>query len=111
MPAGGWLTPTLDNLVAIDGLLEPRPARPSWPPWTRWPAPPTPVTPASGSQRTADALTELAHRHLEAGLLPTVGGGRPQLAVILDLNRLHHPTGGLGGDTGWAGRPSGCPDC
>ena len=35
---GRWLTATLDGMVALDGLLSPRPARACWPPWSRWPA-------------------------------------------------------------------------
>src|SRR5918999_4934237 len=77
---GLWLTPTLDQLVAVDGLLEPEAgqivlaaleplARPADAGDTR-----------SGSQRTADALTELARRALEGGRLPQTGGVRPQLA-------------------------------
>jgi hypothetical protein len=39
---GLWLSSTWDGMVAVDGLLEPSPARP-WPrPWSRWPAPPMP---------------------------------------------------------------------
>ena len=72
-----WLSPTLDGMVAIDGLLEPEAgttvlaaleplARPAEAGDTR-----------SGSQRNADALTELARRALEAGRLPKAGGVRP----------------------------------
>jgi len=63
-----------------------------------------------GGQRTADALTELARRALEAGRLPQAGGVRPQLLVTVDLNRLLGHPGALGGDLGWAGPldPQGC---
>jgi hypothetical protein len=57
----------------------------------------------SGSQRTADALTELARRNLEAGRLPTTGGVRPQLSVVVDLHSLLGRPGSLGGELGWAG--------
>jgi len=55
----------------------------------------------TGGQRTADALHELARRSLEAGQLPTTGGVRPQLSVIVDLHSL---TDGPGGwvAAGWA---------
>src|SRR5688572_5713708 len=43
---GLWLTPTLDQLVAVDGSWNRRPARSCWPPWSRWPARPRPATPA-----------------------------------------------------------------
>ena len=102
---GVWLTPTLDRLVAIDGLLEPEAgqivlaaleplARPADAHDTR-----------SGSQRTADALTELARRALEGGQLPRTGGVRPQLSVIVDLNSLLGPR--RPGRPGWGGRRGG----
>jgi hypothetical protein len=59
--------------------------------------------PRSGSQRTADALTELVRRHLEAGRLPMTGGVRPQLSVVVDLDSLLGHPGSLGGELGWAG--------
>ena len=31
---GLWLSPTLDNMVAVDGLLEPEAGQTCWPPWT-----------------------------------------------------------------------------
>lgn len=37
----------------------------------------------TAAQRRADALVELARRHLSAGDLPTVGGQRPQVGVLL----------------------------
>jgi hypothetical protein len=42
--AVGWGWPPRGGMVAVDGWLEPRPARPWWPPWSRWPAPPVPAT-------------------------------------------------------------------
>ena len=100
---GLWVSPTLEGMVALDGLLEAEAgqivlaaleplARPADAHDTR-----------SGSQRRADALTELARRNLEAGQLPQSGGVRPQLTVTVDLDSLvgRHP--GLGGDAGWVG--------
>lgn len=40
------------------------------------------------TQRRADALAELARRHLIAGTLPTVGGVRPQIGVLLHPQTL-----------------------
>src|SRR5215213_7797503 len=99
---GVWLTPTIDALVAVHGLmdaeagqtlvaaLEPL-ARPADHHDTR-----------SGGQRTADALAELARRALEAGRLPKTGGVRPQLQVVVDLHSLVGDGCGIGGDGGWA---------
>jgi hypothetical protein len=64
----------------------------------------------TGSQRTADALTELARRALEAGGLPKTGGVRPQLLVMVDHDTLAGRPGGVGGELGWAGplEPEAC---
>jgi uncharacterized protein DUF222 len=64
-------------------------------------APPAEGDERSSAQRRADALAELARRPLAAGELPTVGGQRPQVGVLLypqalspkalaTLARLHH---------------------
>jgi hypothetical protein len=53
----------------------------------------------SGAQRWADALAELARRHLEGGRLPQVGGVRPQLLVTVELDSLL----GRPGCAGWGG--------
>ncbi len=64
----------------------------------------------SGVQRRADALTELARRHLEGGRLPQTGGIRPQLLVSVDLDSLLGHPSAIGGAAGWAGplEPEAC---
>jgi hypothetical protein len=49
---GLWLAPTWEGMVAVGGLLDPRPARVCWPPWSPWPAPPAPTTTAAGISAT-----------------------------------------------------------
>jgi Domain of unknown function (DUF222) len=99
---GLWLASTLDDMVAVNGMLEAEAghivlaaleplARPSDAGDTR-----------SSDQRNADALTELARRSLEGGQLPRVGGVRPQLLVTTDIYSLAGRPGGLGGALGWA---------
>ena len=100
---GLWLSPTLDNMVAIDGLLEPEAGQTVLAALEPLARPDDADDPRQGWQRTADALTELARRALEGGRLPQTGGVRPQLLVTVDLDSLlGHPCG-LGGDRGWAG--------
>jgi hypothetical protein len=107
---GLWLSPTWQGMVAVGGLLEAEAgatvlaaleplARPSGAGDER-----------SGSQRNADALTELARRSLEGGWLPKAGGVRPQLLVTVDLDSLLGRPGAVGGDLGWVGSldPEGC---
>jgi Domain of unknown function (DUF222)/HNH endonuclease len=96
---GLWLSPTLDNLVAIDGLLEPEAGQTLLAALEPLARPATAHDTRSGGQRRADALTELARRSLEGGQLPRSGGVRPQLTVIVDLDSLVGGPGGRGGDT------------
>jgi Domain of unknown function (DUF222)/HNH endonuclease len=108
---GLWLAPTLDGMVAVDGWLEPEAGaivRAALEPLAR---PAAAEDARLGGQRTADALAEVCRRALEGGWLPRVGGVRPQLLVMVDLDSLHGPggpggpggLGRLGGDLGWAG--------
>jgi Domain of unknown function (DUF222) len=103
---GVWLTPTYDQLVAIDGLLEPEAGQIVLAALEPLARPADAHDARSGSQRTADALTELARRALEGGRLPQTGGVRPQLSVMVDLTSLlsHHPDnpGRRGGEVGGA---------
>src|SRR5918995_28508 len=100
---GLWLAPTFEGMVAVDGPLEPEAGQlliSALEPLAR----PADATDArSGSQRHADALTELARRHLEAGRLPQAGGVRPQLTVTVDLDSLLGRPDAVGGEVGWAG--------
>jgi Domain of unknown function (DUF222) len=101
---GLWLSPTFDNMVAVEGLLEPESGQLLQAALEPLARPADAQDARSGSQRTADALTELARRHLESGHLPKVGGVRPQLAVVVDLDSLlSRPGSGVGGEAGWAG--------
>jgi Domain of unknown function (DUF222)/HNH endonuclease len=100
---GLWLSPTLDNMVAIDGLLDPEAGQTVLAALEPLARPADADDPRLGGQRTADALAELARRALEGGRLPKVGGVRPQLLVSVDLDSLAGHPGGVGGDLGWAG--------
>jgi hypothetical protein len=100
---GVWLTPTLDGMVAVDGLLEPEAGQSVLAALEPLARPADAEDGRSGSQRTADALAELARRTLEAGWLPRTGGVRPQLAVVVELDSLLGHPGSVGGELGWAG--------
>ena len=99
---GLWLSPTIDGMVALDGLLDPEAGQTVLAALEPLARPTNADDERSGGQRRADALTELARRTLEAGQLPQTGGVRPQLTVTVDLDSLLGP-GGLGGEAGGAG--------
>ena len=96
---GLWTSPTLDGMVALDGLLDPEAGQILLSALEPLARPATANDVRSGGQRQADALCELARRSLEAGRLPQTGGVRPQLTVIVDLDSLQRGPGGLGGHT------------
>jgi hypothetical protein len=100
---GLWLAPTFEGMVAVDGLLEPEAGQTLLAALEPLARPDSAQDARSGSQRNADALTELARRSLEAGRLPQSGGVRPQLSVIVDLDSLLGHPGAVGGEVGWAG--------
>jgi hypothetical protein len=99
---GLWLSPTLDGMVAIDGLLEAEAGHTVLAALEPLACPAEAHDRRLGGQRTADALTELARRALEGGRLPKTGGVRPQLLVTVDLDSLAGRPGGTGGALGWA---------
>src|SRR5918995_1874707 len=100
---GLWLAPTFEGMVAVDGLLEPEAGQTLLAALEPLARPADATDSRSGSQRQADALSELARRHLEGGRLPQAGGVRPQLMVTVDLDSLLGHPGALGGETGWVG--------
>jgi Domain of unknown function (DUF222) len=65
-------------MVAIDGLLEPEAGETLLTALEPLARPATAEDERSGSQRRADALTELARRALEGGRLPNSGGSAPR---------------------------------
>jgi hypothetical protein len=101
---GLWVSPTLAGMVAIDGLLEPEAGETLLTALEPLARPASAEDDRSGSQRRADALTELARRALEGGRLPTSGGFRPQLTVTVELASLLGQQPGLpGAEGGWVG--------
>jgi Domain of unknown function (DUF222)/HNH endonuclease len=106
---GVWVSATWAGMVALQGLLDPEAGQTLLAALEPLARPANAQDDRSGGQRRADALTELARRHLEGGRLPQSGGVRPQLLVTVDLHSLLGP-GGLGGETGgaWPLDPEAC---
>ena len=74
---GLWLAPTFEGMVAVDGLLEPEAGQTLLAALEPLARPADAHDARSGSQRNADALAELARRHLEGGRLPRPVGCGP----------------------------------
>src|SRR5918994_4015849 len=66
---GVWLAPTFEGMVAVDGLLEPEAGQTLLAALEPLARPADATDSRSSSQRNADALCELARRHLEGGRL------------------------------------------
>jgi len=62
---------------------------------------PSPGDDRSAPQRRADALVDLARRALDAGTLPTLGGQRPHLTVVVEGRALGEGRGA--GTLPWTG--------
>jgi hypothetical protein len=107
---GLWLAPTVEGMVALDGLLEAEAGQTLLAALEPLARPADASDARSGRQRRADALTELARRSLESGRLPQTGGVRPQLTVTVDLDSLLGRPGAVGGEVGGSGplEPAGC---
>jgi Domain of unknown function (DUF222)/HNH endonuclease len=100
---GLWVSPTLAGMVAIDGLLDPEAGETLLAALDPLAQPTSAEDARSGSQRRADALTELARRALEGGRLPHSGGVRPQVIVTVELDSLLGQPGSPGGTGAWTG--------
>lgn len=74
---GLWLAPTLDGMVAVDGLLEPEAGQVLVAALEPLARPADAEDARSGGQRRADALAELARRGLEGGGCPRPVGSGP----------------------------------
>jgi hypothetical protein len=100
---GVWVASTWEGMVAVQGLLEAEAGQTLMAALDPLARPTNAHDTRNGSQRRADALTELARRNLEGGRLPQSGGVRPQLLVTVDLHTLLGRPGAVGGDLGGVG--------
>ncbi len=96
------LSPGLDGLIAIDGLLDAEAGALVLSAITALSGP-LPGETRSPAQRRADALTELAQRAMDAGSLPESGGERAHVNLVVDLVTLEGRTGARAADLDWSG--------
>lgn len=96
------LSPTWQGMVALDGMLDPE-AGARLITAINALAAPRPGDTRSAAQRRADALVEMADRHLAGGDLPQTGGERPHVNVVIPFETLLQRTGARGADLDWVG--------
>ena len=77
-----------DGMVAIRGLLDPDGGAAVLEALDSLMRPPGPDDLRTPGQRRADALVDLARRALAQGDLPTVGGMRPQVGILITPETL-----------------------
>src|SRR5215475_720175 len=83
---------TLGGVVALDGTLDPEGGALLLAALQPLAAPTGEEDRRTPRQRRADALVELARRQLDHGDLPTTGGERPHMTVLVPLDTLlRHP--------------------
>src|SRR5215475_12565071 len=85
---------TLGGMVAVDGMLDPEGGALLLAALQPLAAPTGDGDRRTPRQRRADALVELARRQLDRGDLPTTGGERPHMTVLVPLDTLllRHPS-------------------
>jgi hypothetical protein len=77
-----------DGMVLVRGQLDPEGGAALRTAIDALTGPPAPGDARTPAQRRADALVELTRRALAAGDLPTTGGARPQLAILVTPDAL-----------------------
>jgi Domain of unknown function (DUF222)/HNH endonuclease len=104
---------TFDDTVAVNGLLDPEGGELLLTALAALSSRSGPDDQRSPGQRRADALVELSRRQLDHGDLPSLGGERPHLTVLVPVTALTaepaasgRASCGLGAPTHTAGRTS-----
>jgi hypothetical protein len=98
-----WLAPTLEGMVAVDGLLDAEAGETLLTALEPLARPSTAEDERTATQRRADALTELARCQLAGGRLPQSGRVRPQVTVTIQLASLLGQPGLPSGEGAWMG--------
>ena len=81
-----------DGMVLVRGQLDPEGGAAVMAAIDAMSAPPAQGDPRTPAQRRADAMVELARQALREGRLPTVGGVRPQIGILLGPEALRRGT-------------------
>jgi hypothetical protein len=97
-----YLSQTYDGIFRLDGQLDADGGAAVQTVLDALIGPPAPDDNRTGSQCRADALVELARRHLDGGQLPQVGGQKPHLMVTVDMATLAKAPGSPAAELEWA---------
>jgi hypothetical protein len=81
-------SPTLDGMVAVDGLLDPEGGAVFLAAVRGYGTPFGPADRRSAGQRRADAAVEVIRAGLDAAALPETGGEKPHVALTVDVGRF-----------------------
>ena len=98
------LSQSLDGVYFIEGVLDTECGATLQTALDAIMGPPAPGDQRRPVQRRADAIGDLARRHLDAGELPQKGGVRPHLTLTADLATLARLAGSRAADMDW-GQP------
>lgn len=91
---GVSMSQTFNGMGRIDGWLTPLAYQALYTAFDTLTAPPAPDDPRTPRQRRHDALEDLARNYLENTDTPTVGGERPHINIVCDLQALAGVAGG-----------------
>lgn len=97
-----FISPILDGRFAVDGALDAEGGSTVLAALTAL-SQPVPGDDRTPAQRRADALVELARRHLDDGSLPELGGERPHVTVTVDLTALERRPAAASPQLDWSG--------
>jgi hypothetical protein len=97
-----YLSQTFDGLFRLDGWLDADGGAVVQTALDALMGPPAADDERTGSQCRADALVELAHRQLDRGELPQVGGQKPHLMVTVEMATLAKQPGSPAAELEWS---------
>jgi hypothetical protein len=97
-----YLSQTYDGIFRLDGQLDADGGAALQTVLDALMGPPAADEQRTAPQRRADAIVDMAHRQLDAGGLPQVGGQKPHLMVTADMATLAKAPGSPAAELEWA---------
>src|SRR6202049_2489778 len=97
-----YLSQTYDGIFRLDGQLDADGGAALQTVLDALMGPPAADDHRTAPQRRADAMADLAHRQLDGGQLPQVGGQKPHLMVTVDMATLAKAPGSRAAELEWA---------